>query len=155
MGAPHGGCRQQRQPWRMRLAIELAPGSSQPMAFDPTAVAVALPLVRTTPYQTAPRDAAKRRSVCGKFKQTVRDIAGDEIDFYLEYCSQVSRDGAEPLQVASSGFSLEELKIIKQSYLEIRDRLIGTHSLQRLPMSISPLEVLAGTHQQSGITGSF
>jgi hypothetical protein len=78
--------------------------------------------------------------VFGEFKQIVRDIAGDEIDFYLEFRSQASKDRAESLQVASSGFTFEELKIIKESYLQIRDRLIGAQAVQRLPMSIAPLE---------------
>lgn len=36
-----------------------------------------------------------------------------------------------------------QLKIIKQSYLDIRGRLMGMQSIQRLPMVINPLDSIS------------
>jgi hypothetical protein len=79
----------------------------------------------------------------------VRDVATDGIDFYFEFRSRASKGSTEPLRVASSGFSFEELKIIKQSYIENSHRLIGMQAIERLPMSISPLDRISW--ESSGI----
>jgi hypothetical protein len=44
-----------------------------------------------------------------ELKQTVRGVATDRIYFYFEFRSRASKDSTEPLQVASSEFSFEEL----------------------------------------------
>jgi hypothetical protein len=96
--------------------------------------------VRTTPFPRVAKDSARRGSVFREFKQIVRGIAEDEVDFYLKFRSRPPTDKSHRLQVVISGFTFEELKIIKESYLQIRDRLIGAQAVQRLPMSIAPLE---------------
>ena len=59
----------------------------------------------------------------------MRGIAGDEVDFYLEFPSRLPTDKFHRLQVVTSRFTFEELKIIKESYLQIRDRLIGAQAV--------------------------
>ena len=65
--------------------------------FKPNGIAVSRPVARATSDQIIPRDPAKRRSVCREFKQTVRDVAGADIDFYIEFRSHASQDTAEPV----------------------------------------------------------
>jgi hypothetical protein len=143
VGAPHGGSPAVSAILAHALSDRTGAGLVTAHGFLTDRIAVARPLVRTTPYPISVRDPAKRRSVYREFNQTVRDVATNGIDFYLEFRSRSSKDSAERLQVASSGFSFEELKIIKQSYIEIRDRLIGSQPIERLPMSISPLDSIS------------
>jgi hypothetical protein len=142
VGAPHGASSAVSATLAHALSDRTGAGFVTAHGFPTNRIAVARPVVPTTP-RTFPRDPAKRRSVYPEFKQTVRDVAGNEIDLYLEFRSPPSKDSPEPLQVASSGFSFEELKIIKQSYLDIRDRLIGMQAIERLPMAISPLDSIS------------
>jgi hypothetical protein len=140
VGAPHGGSPAVSAILAHALSDRIGAGLVTAHGFLTDRITVARPPVRATPYQMDLRDPATQRSVYREFNQTVRDVAGDEIDLYLEFRSPPSKYSPEPLQVASSGFSFEELKIIKQSYLDIRDRLIGMQAIERLPISIGPLD---------------
>jgi hypothetical protein len=143
VGAPDGGLPSVSATLAHALSDRTGAGLVTAHGFRTNRMAVARPFVRTTPYQMALRDPAKRRGVHREFNQTVRDVAGDNIDLYLEFRSTPSKYSPQPLQVASSGFSFEELKIIKQSYLDIRDRLIGMQPIQRLPLLINPLDSIS------------
>jgi hypothetical protein len=143
VGAPHGALASGSATLAQVVSDQTGAGFVAAYGFKLNRIAVARPVVGTDPYRVVPRDPAKRGSVFTEYKQTVRDVAGDEIDLYLEFRSPPSKYSPEPLQVASSGFSFEELKIIKQSYIEIRDRLIGSQPIERLPMAISPLDSIS------------
>jgi hypothetical protein len=140
VGAPHGGSPSESATLARTVSDRIGAGFVAAYEFKSNCIAVSQPVVCATPDQIIPRDPAKRRRVFREFKQTVRDVATHGIDFYFEFRSRASKDSGESLQVASSGFSLEELKIIKESYLKVRDRLIGTQAIQRLPILISPLD---------------
>lgn len=143
IGAPHAGSAPRLAMLARAVSDQTGAGFVAAYGFSLNRVAVARPLVRTTSYPQVPKDSARRDSVFREFKQIVRGIAGDEIDFYLEFRSRPPSDKFDRLQVVTSGFTFEELKIIKESYLQIRDRLIGAQAVQRLPMSIGPLESIS------------
>jgi hypothetical protein len=117
VGAPHGGSPAVSAILAHALSDRTGAGLVTAHGFLTDRITVARPRVRATPYQMDLRDFATQRSVYREFNQTVRDVAGDEIDLYLEFRSPPSKYSPEPLQVASSGFSFEELKIIKHRIL--------------------------------------
>jgi hypothetical protein len=142
VGAPHGESASGTAILARAVSDRTDAGFVAAYGFKSNRIAVARPLVRTDPYRVVPRDRAKRGSVFPEYKQILGDIAGGDIDFYLEFRSRPSNDKIERLQVVTSGFTSQELKIIKESYLQVRDRLIGTQTIQRLPMLIGPLETI-------------
>ncbi|MEX0802649.1 MAG: hypothetical protein WD688_04950 [Candidatus Binatia bacterium] len=140
MGAPHAGLALGSATLARAISDRTGAGYIAAYGFKSKRIAVAQPLVRTSPYPPIARNPAMRGSVFREFKKILLDISDGESDLYIEFRSRPADDAIERLQVVSSGFTFEELKIIQQSYLQIRDRLLGARASQRLSLAMSPFE---------------
>jgi hypothetical protein len=142
IGAPHGDSAPRSTKLASAVSEKTGAGFVAAYGFKSSRITVARPLVRDRAFRTAARDQAKRGSMYREYKQLVGEVAGGEIDFYIDFRSRPLSDKVDRLQAVTSGFTFEELKIIKQSYLQIRERLIGGEGVKRLTLLMSPLETI-------------
>ena len=141
VGAPHSGSAVVSSILARAVSDRTGAGLVAAYGFKSKRIAVAQPLVvRTSSYQIVPGNAARPGSVFREFKEILHDIAEGEIDLYIEFRGRPATGRKDNLQVVASGFTFEESRIIKQSYLEIRDRVIAGRAAPALSLSMSPLE---------------
>jgi hypothetical protein len=149
VGAPHGGTVSGLAELARHVSDRTGAGLAIAQGFKSKRVSVAQPVVRSNPYQPVPVEPAKRRSVFREFKQVLRQIANGEIDLYVELRSRATSDGIDGIQAVSSGFTFEEVKMIKQSYVAASDRFGATKTLHKPSLSIEPIDRISG--ETSGI----
>src|SRR5512145_1333924 len=113
VGAPDGGTVSGLAELARHISDRTGAGLAIAQGFKAKRISVAQPVVWSNPHQPLPVEPAKRRSVFREFKQLLHQIASGEIDLYMKLRSRAASDEIHNIQVVSSGFTVEEAKIIK------------------------------------------
>jgi hypothetical protein len=140
VGAPHGGTVSGLAELARHISDRTGAGLAIAQGFKSKRISVAQPVVWSNPHQPMPVEPAKRRSVFREFKQLLRQVANGEIDLYMELRSRAASDGIHNIQVVSSGFTVEEEKIIKQSYVAACERFGAVGTVHKARLSIDPID---------------
>jgi len=103
-------------------------------------LAVSQPLFYSR-WQPDPKsDPLTRGSAFQEYRYLLNQTAQGNLDFYIEIHWAKENSEIERLEVATSGFTLEELQALKASYIRIRDRFLqGTEDF-KAPMAIDLLD---------------
>ena len=141
VGAPHGGSAPATVALARQISERMGVGFVAAYGFKSRQISVERPLIRSHPYLPVFSDLAQPRSVFAEFKEILRRITPD-IDFYVGI-RQRPAGMSEDLQVVTSGFSIEEVELIKQSYLDIRDRVIDSQVIGKMSISLDPLATMS------------
>lgn len=144
VGAPHGGTAPATATLARLISERTGAGFVAAYGFKSKQITVEHPVVRSNPHQPAVRELNGRQSVFAEFKQFVRRITDGTVALYVTIRPRPAGAGADRLEVVTSGFTLEEAEIIRLSYLAARDRVIGPSSIEKLPISLDPFEVIDG-----------
>ena len=142
VGAPHGGSAPATVALARQISERMGIGFVAAYGFKSRQVSVERPLIRSHPYLPVFSDLAQSRSVFAEFKYILRRITQLDIEFYVGI-RQRPADTSEDLQVVTSGFSIEEIELIKQSYLDIRDRVIDSQVIGKMSISLDPLATMS------------
>jgi hypothetical protein len=143
IGAPHGGTVSGLAELARHVSDRTGAGLVIAQGFKSKLISVAQPVVWSNPHQPVPVEPAKQRSVFREFKQVLHQIANGEIDLYVELRSRAASDGVHDIRVVSSGFTFEEAKIIKQSYVAASYRFGEAKTIQNLPLSIDLIDKMS------------
>jgi hypothetical protein len=138
--APYGGSRPQAAILARQIADSTGAGLVIAYGFKSRRVSVAQPVTRTHAARAIHADWARRGSVFREFKQVLRQVSDGEVDLYIELRIQDARTGSPELQVASSGFTFEEAKAIKEFYSAAFDVVSETKAMEKLPLSIDLID---------------
>ena len=142
VGAPHGGSAPATVALARQISERMGIGFVAAYGFKSRQVSVERPLIRSHPYLPVFSDLAQSRSVFAEFKEILRRITQLDIDFYVGI-RQRPAGATEDLQVVTSGFSIEEVEVIKQSYLDIRDRVIDSKAIGKMSISLDPFAAIS------------
>jgi hypothetical protein len=143
IGAPHGGTVPETAELARLISERTGAGFVAAYGFKSKRISVERPVVRSQPYQPVAREPAQRRSVFAELKQILRRVTHGNLDLYVGIRHRPAAEPLERLQVIASGFTYEEAEIIKRSYISVRDRVIGSREIDRLPIAVDPLEGLS------------
>jgi hypothetical protein len=135
IGTPHGAMEPEAALLAGQISERIGAGFVAAYGFNFRHVSVAQPVAHNQPIRVEP---AKRRSVFREFKEILREISGGEIDLYVELRGRAATEGLSEIRVVSSGFTLEEAKIIEQAYIAATERIGKTKLIPSIPMSIDP-----------------
>lgn len=108
--------------------------------FENKGIPVSQPLVQRSPISWSAADGVGRGSVYAEFRALLSATVDGPIEFYLGLRAANSSNPAQRIEVASAGLSFEQLKVLKSTYAQIRDRMIATQDLPRVEIALNPLD---------------
>lgn len=150
VGAPHGGTVPAPVTLAKLISERTGAGFVAAYGFKSKQISVEQPVVRSDPHRTFASGPFQRRSVFVEFKDVLRRITQGSIDLYVGIRNRPGTEVANRMQVVASGFTFEQAEIIKQSFLAARDRIIGSRAIEKLSISLDPLEAISW--QASGLS---
>jgi hypothetical protein len=140
IAAPHAGTAPETMALARMISDNTGAGLVAAYGFDSKRISVEQPLVRTNPHQPIPASAVKRQSVFSELKQILREITGDQVDLYVGLRAQRRQKSARGIEAFASGFTFEEIQLIEKAYLIVRDRTIGSHAIEKLPLTFTSID---------------
>ncbi len=139
IGAPHSGTAPGTAALARLISDHTGAGFVAAYGFKSKQVSVERPIARSNPAQAISSDPSKRRSVFRELKAILRKITAGELALYVGIRPLRAKEGNDGLQAVTSGFTFEELEVIDRAYDEIRDRVIGTKDIEKVPLSLAQL----------------
>ncbi len=143
VGAPHGGTAPATAALAHLISESTGAGFVAAYGFKSKQISVEQPVVRSYPYRTVAGGPSQRRSVFVEFKDILRRMTHGSLDFYFGIRHRPAAEAGDRMQVIASGFTFEEAKIIKQSFTAQRDRVVGARAIEKLSISMDPLEAIS------------
>jgi hypothetical protein len=132
IGAPHGLTEPQTAVLAHHISERTGAGVVLAYGFKSKRISVAQPVA----LNAVRVGTQKRHSVFRELKEVLREICDGEVDLYVEIRSRPGSDGIWAIQVASSGFTLEEAKEISRLYVAAGERIGKPRSFKTIPLSI-------------------
>lgn len=115
--------------------------------FGAKRVPVAQPLVHQSPISWSAGPSARRGSVYPEFKKLLQATVAGPIQFYVGVRVAEGAGAGSRIDVASAGFSFEQLLALKAAYGRLRDGSVGASpALAKVEMAIYPLEDISWKH---------
>ena len=111
--------------------------------FENKRIPVSQPLIHTSQISWSAADGVGRDSVYAEFRTLLRSTVDGPIEFYFGLRAPNRTNPAQRIEVASAGLSFEQLKILKESYAQIRDPLIASGNLPRVEIALNPLDEIS------------
>jgi hypothetical protein len=108
--------------------------------FSAQRLAVTQPVVRYDLIPVKLDDPVGRGSVYPEFKKLLRQTAKTDIEFYVGVRMLSEEASTNQIEVAASGFTFEELNILKQAFQRIRDQVIASEATPKVGIAMEPLD---------------
>jgi hypothetical protein len=149
IGAPHGAAETGAVEYAKWLQKRTGAGLVVAYGIGGRRLPVVRPLVvSSTPIPTS-EDPLRRGSIYREFKQVLEQTGGGTVKFYIGLRSAPAGSRPESIEVATSGFGVEQLRALKEFFERARDRKVYDGSLPRVPLALEPLDKISW--QVSGI----
>jgi len=141
IGVPHGSAEQAAVDFAQ--AVREATGAGLVIAYDfkNQRIPVAQPLVHTSLVSWSTANSALSGSVYPEFRKLLESTALGQLNFYVGIRLSEDTSPVPRIEVATSGFSFEQLKTFKQVYAEIRDRSLNNRDgIASVDLVLNPLD---------------
>ncbi|HSE85466.1 MAG TPA: hypothetical protein VLJ79_04525 [Candidatus Binatia bacterium] len=112
--------------------------------FASKRLAVTQPLVQTN-LHAAFEDSVNRGSIYREFKAQLKRIAGGNVLIYIDVRLADPPSQMNRIEVASSGFTFEELEFLRQSFLRVRDRLLIDNDTEKISIAFDPIDEISSS----------
>ena len=99
--------------------------------------------MRTVALQASPANPRRRVSIYPEFKTLLRSSADGPIKFYVGVRIAGEKAGLKRIEVATSGFSFEQAKALKDAFTRIRDHEVERRSIGKFDIAVDPLDELS------------
>jgi hypothetical protein len=141
IGAPHGDMVPGAAAIARWISDRSGAGFIAAHGFQSKRVSVEEPVARSSPHEPFRSDPfLKRRSVFAEFKELLQRMTDMKVDLYIGLRARHPNATPDGIEVVASGFTFEELQWVDRAYEEIRDRLIGAASIEKLPLFFAPVD---------------
>lgn len=143
VGAPRGGSEPASVEYAKWISSRTGAGLVIAYGFAARRLGVTQPIVRFDLRPAVSDDPVRSGSVYPEFKKLLRQTAKTDIEFYVGVRLPAEENPPERIEVAASGFTFEELKILKQAFLRIRDQAVEGRTTPRIGVAIEPLDKIS------------
>jgi hypothetical protein len=140
IGAPHGDVEPRSADLARYVSHRTGAGLALAYGFKSKRVSVMQPIVRSEALPPGPREFLKKASIFHQYRALLHQITKRDLELYVGIHSAPEDKGHNEIEVVPSGFTFEEMKILKESFVRIRDRQIRERQAVKVPMAIEPLE---------------
>jgi hypothetical protein len=140
IGAPRGGAEPGSGEYARLLSKRTGAGFLIASGFASKQLPVTQPRVGSIPSSVA---SSERGSIYREFKTLLRHTVNGDVKLYIGVRSAAQPIGADRIEVATSGFTFEQLAILKESFVRIRDEALSASSLPKIAIAVEPLDKIA------------
>lgn len=137
IGAPHGGTDRNSDKLAKAISDRTGAGLVTAYGFKSRRLSVSQPVVSY--YSSSYLSSVRRASIFSDYKRVLRQSAKGRVDLYIGIHRSNGREVADRIEVATSGLTFEQASVLKETYDQIRDRLIAGRKAPNLIMAIEPL----------------
>lgn len=143
VGAPRGGSEPASVEYAKWISSQTGAGLVIAYGFAARRLTVTQPIVRFDLTPVVSDDPVRRGSVYPEFKKLLRQTAKTDIEFYVGVRLPADENAVERIEVAASGFTFEELKILKQAFLRVRDQAVDGQATPKIGIAMEPLDKIS------------
>jgi len=140
IGAPHGGSAPATAALAQFISERTGAGFIVAYGFQSKRISVEEPVERSYWFQRTAATPSQRRSVFAEFTTILKRMTHGSIDFYFGIRHRPAVEQDDRMQVIASGFTVEEAEVIKESFAAARDRAVGLPAVEKLSISLDPVE---------------
>ena len=140
IGAPHGDVEPLSADLARYVSSRTGAGLALAYGFKSKRVSVAQPIVRSEALPPGPREFLKKGSIFHEYRAILDRITDHDLELYVGIHIAPEDRAFNKIEVVPSGFTFEEMKILKESFAQIRDRQIRERQAGKISMAIEPLE---------------
>jgi hypothetical protein len=142
IGAPHAAAEPAAADYAQSLSRQTGAALVMAYGFGARRLSVARPLTRNASYLPVSDDPLRRGSVYKEFKELVEKTANGKVKLYVGVRVAESEAPAK-IEISSAGFTLEELKALKESFIQIREQALAHGSIRKISLAIEPLDEIS------------
>jgi hypothetical protein len=139
IGAPHGTAEPAAVEYAKSFRERTGAGLVVAHGFGGRRLAVLRPLVVSASPAPVSEDPLRRGSIYKEFKQLLERTGGGRVEFYVGV-RLAGKSGFRAIEVATNGFSFEQLRLLKEFYKEIRDEELDGTPLPKIGLAMEPLD---------------
>jgi hypothetical protein len=140
IGVTHGNAEPDAIEYAQSMSAASGAGRVIAYGFAANGIAVAQPLIhQQSPIARTVSNSGRPASVYSEFKKFLRAAVDGPLEFYVGVRVADTVQPAARIEVASAGFSFEQLAALKRDYVAIRDHRIEDPTL-RLELALDPLD---------------
>ena len=140
IGAPRGGSEPSSADYARWISKRTGAGLVVAYGFAAKRISVTQPIVGFYKVSTASTEPRRPASVFPEFKKLLKHTTDGNLRLYLGIRFAIEEAGSRQIDLVTSGFTFEEVKFLKQSYLRIRDRLIADKPVPKMDLAAEPLD---------------
>ena len=139
---PHGKTEPAAVSYATSIADATGAGIVIAYGFSSKRIAVTQPLVRESRAAVVASFRDIRASIYPEFKTLLRNAAGGPVKFYVGFRIAGEKTGLKRIEVATTGFSFEQARVLKEAFSRIRDREIEVR-YPKFDIALDPLDGLS------------
>ncbi len=144
VGAPHGYADPDSLDYARWISDRTGAGIVTAFGFNAKRLSVTQPvIVRSISYGRPQGDPVRRGGIYPEFKELLQRTAGGELKFYLGVRFSPEGSDVNRIEIASSGFTFEELEVLKALYSRTRDQALGEALTPKVAMAIDYLDKIS------------
>jgi len=140
IGVPRGGTELAAVEYAHSMRDHLDAALVLAYDFASKRIPVSHPLIHTSPISWSAVNGMGRGSVYAEFRTLLRSTVGGPMEFYVGLRAIRGTHPPQRIEVASTGLTFEQLKVLKSTYAQVRDRLIANRDLPRVEIALNPLD---------------
>lgn len=143
VGVPHGATEPDAIDYAKTISDETGAGIVIASGFKSKQIAVAQPLLHNSPIGWGSTASIRPRSIYSDFKNLLRSSAVGPLRFYVEFRTARAATQSPRIEVASAGFSFEQLLELKHSFTKIESESTRAHQVLPVELMINPLDTIS------------
>ena len=143
IGAPHGSAEPASGEYAKWISEKTGAGFVIAYGFGAKRLTVARPLVLSKYNLVASEDPVRRGSIYPEFKKLLEQTAGGAVKFYVGIRFAAHDSDLDSIEIATSGFSFEQVKSLKHAFMRIRDRKLSNMSIPKISIAVEPLDKIS------------
>lgn len=84
-----------------------------------------------------------RGSIYREFKRLLEQTADGPVKFYVGVRFAAHDSNLDSIEIETSGFSFEQINILKAVFMRIRDRKLSNMSIPKISIAVEPLDKIS------------
>jgi hypothetical protein len=145
IGAPRASSEPASAEYAKSISERTGAGFLIASGFSPKRLAVTQPLVRRTSYAVTSDDPIKRGSIYREFKAQLKQVSDGNPLVYIGVRLATPPSRTHRIEVASSGFTFEELEFLRESFVRARERLLIDRDIEKVSIAFDPIDEIASS----------
>jgi hypothetical protein len=140
IGAPHGLGDPDSVDYAKSISEQIGAGLVIASGFASKRLAITQPLIRSTSAAIISDDPRGRGSIYREFKTLLKQTADGPLRLYIGMRFAPQSSDLSQIEVATSGFTFEELEFLKESFIRIRDQALSESPIPKPSIAVDPLD---------------